>query len=63
MMGPKGMTKEEMTWWNRELKAMTETKEWKAILRKNHMSEFYKDSQQTKEFLTNQQKFYETIMK
>ncbi|MBS2968142.1 tripartite tricarboxylate transporter substrate binding protein [Metabacillus sp. KIGAM252] len=63
VMGPKGMPEEEVRRWNRELKAMTETKEWKAILKKNHLSEFYKNSQQTNEFLINQQKFYETIMK
>jgi putative tricarboxylic transport membrane protein len=62
VMGPPGMKKSEIEFWDNALSKMVETEEWKQTLKTHNWTPFYKSSQTTKIFLKEQSKFYEMLM-
>lgn len=57
IMGPPGMSEEEIAAWDLYLSEMVKTDEWKADLENNNLEEFYMNSEETKEFLQEQNEF------
>ncbi|HZG73616.1 MAG TPA: tripartite tricarboxylate transporter substrate binding protein [Chondromyces sp.] len=62
LMGPPGMTEEEVEFWNSQIKKMIETDEWKAVLKENGWDSFYHDSRETKVFLEKQNRMYNELL-
>ncbi|MTH55687.1 tripartite tricarboxylate transporter substrate binding protein [Bacillus mangrovi] len=62
IMGPEGMSEEEIQEWDKKLKTLSESKEWAAFLKENHLTGFYKNSTEASAFLAEQQLFYETVL-
>lgn len=63
VMGPPNMSEKEIAYWNQKIRIMVNTKEWKAILKNNDWNDFYKDSEEARVFLEEQNNQYETLMK
>ncbi|MEK4304307.1 MULTISPECIES: tripartite tricarboxylate transporter substrate binding protein [Oceanobacillus] len=62
IMGPPGMSEEEIASWDLYLSEMVETEEWQTDLENNNLEEFYMNSEETKEFLQDQNEFFEGIV-
>ena len=62
IVGPADMTEEEISYWNKLIKEMTETEAWDKLMKKNKWESFYKDSHETKKFLEEQEKIYRQLL-
>jgi len=62
VMGPPGMTANEIAFWDEALSKMTETKEWKQTLKEYNWTSFYNNSEKTHLFLKEQSGYYEKLM-
>jgi tripartite-type tricarboxylate transporter receptor subunit TctC len=62
VMGPPDMTEEEIAYWDEKLGEMVKTDEWQKVLENNDWDGFYKDSEETKQFLEEQEKLYEGLV-
>lgn len=62
IMGPEGMTQEEIDVWDEWLSSMVETDEWNTILKNNDLDAFYMDSSETTAFMEEQATFFEEII-
>ncbi|WP_347177932.1 tripartite tricarboxylate transporter substrate-binding protein [Sporosarcina thermotolerans] len=62
IMGPPGMTEEEIAYWNQTIKKMTETEAWGKLIRKNKWESFYKGSSEAKRFLEEQERMYRQLL-
>lgn len=51
LIGPKGMTDAQTAYWDKALRAMTETDEWKKDLEKNNWSNEYMRSAETRKYV------------
>ena len=56
LVGPKNMTPDEIAWWDNVLKKATSSPEWSAAVKRNLWTADYKNSTDTKVFLTGEQK-------
>ena len=62
IVGPPQMTDKEIAFWNKMIKEMTETEAWAKLMEKNKWESFYKDSNETKKFLEEQEKHYRRLI-
>ncbi|WP_431801619.1 tripartite tricarboxylate transporter substrate binding protein [Halobacillus andaensis] len=62
IMGPPDMTEEEIAYWDEKIGEMVETEAWKTLLKNNEWQSFYKDSQESKEFLQQQTENYDELL-
>ncbi|MFS0634276.1 tripartite tricarboxylate transporter substrate-binding protein [Mesobacillus foraminis] len=62
VMGPAGMTEEEIQFWDETFAQMVSTKEWKQTLKKYMWKDFYKNSKETKKYLEEQSRMYEELL-
>ncbi|UOQ45542.1 tripartite tricarboxylate transporter substrate binding protein [Halobacillus salinarum] len=63
IMGPKDMTEEEVAYWDEKLSKMVKTDAWKEVLKNNDWEGFYKDSEESKQFLKQQHDQYQKLVK
>lgn len=63
VMGPAGMTPEEIAYWDETLGKMVQQQSWKDDMKKQNMDEFYLDSAKTKAFLEQQSKDMADLLK
>lgn len=54
MIGPKGLTADQITYWERALSAVVQTDEWKESLQKNLQERAFLNSKETQQFLESQ---------
>lgn len=54
VVGPPGMSEEEIAYWETTFEKMVETESWKTFLKNSGMNTFYKNSEETKSFLDEQ---------
>lgn len=62
ILGPPNMTEEQIAYWDDKLAKMVETDSWKQLLENNGWEDFYKDSAETKSFLTEQTEMYKELI-
>lgn len=62
VMGPKGMTPEQVKWWDDALAKMVETLEWKADVERNGWTPGYRDSVETAAYVASEQQRYTKIL-
>jgi putative tricarboxylic transport membrane protein len=62
LLGPRGMTAEQIAYWDRVLAALTKTEEWKQDLAKNFWEDAYADSASTRKRLDQEYAEYKTIL-
>lgn len=62
VMGPKGMTDEQIKYWDEKIKEMVETEQWQQILKENEWESFYKNHEETKVFLQEEALFYKKLV-
>ncbi|WP_010651393.1 Bug family tripartite tricarboxylate transporter substrate binding protein [Oceanobacillus massiliensis] len=62
IMGPADMSDEEVAYWDEKLGEMVQSEEWKEVLENNDWDDFYKNSEDTKAFLDEQQELYKGLV-
>ncbi len=62
IMGPPNMSKDEIAYWDDKIGKMVKTDAWKKILMNNEWEPFYKNSTDTKQFLSEQNKNYDELI-
>lgn len=62
IMGPPDMTEEEIAFWDEKLGAMVETDQWNEVMENNDWSGFYKNSEETQQFMEEQHDLYTTLV-
>ena len=62
VMGPKNMSKTERAYWNKTMKKVVQSDQWKKIRQNKDWDAFYKDSYETEAFLNAQQKKYQQLI-
>lgn len=62
VMGPPDMTEEQIAWWDEKLSAMVETEQWEEVMNNNDWDSFYKDSEETKQFMAEQTELYDDLV-
>ncbi|MEC1475890.1 tripartite tricarboxylate transporter substrate binding protein [Bacillus haynesii] len=62
VLGPKNMTKEEISYWDQVFKKITSSPEWKQKINEQEWESYYLNSKETKRFLEEQSAFYQNIM-
>lgn len=62
VVGPPNMTEEEIKYWDETFAKMVETETWKAFLESSGMSNYYLNSQETKEFLEQQNEMAKELL-
>ncbi|MEW9670536.1 Bug family tripartite tricarboxylate transporter substrate binding protein [Ammoniphilus sp. 3BR4] len=63
VLGPKEMGEAEIAYWDEKFKALSETEEWKRLLEADGVEGEYKNSQDFKKFLDEQDKQISDLMK
>ncbi|SDJ27270.1 tripartite tricarboxylate transporter substrate binding protein [Salimicrobium halophilum] len=63
IMGPPDMTEEQIAYWDEKLGNMVETEQWQTVLDNNDWEGFYKNSEETEQFMKEQHDLYETLVK
>ena len=61
-MGPPNMTSEAIAYWDNVFSKMVKTPEWKAVLKQNQWSDYYKDSSETAVLLEENEKIYRELI-
>ncbi|MGY4690632.1 tripartite tricarboxylate transporter substrate binding protein [Salibacterium sp. K-3] len=62
VMGPPDMTEEEIAYWDKKISRMIETDAWKTVLENNEWQSFYKNSEESRQFLEEQTQNYEELI-
>ncbi|KZE38674.1 hypothetical protein AV656_07160 [Bhargavaea cecembensis] len=62
IMGPPGMTEEEIAYWDEQLAAMAETELWQEIVENNDWESYYMNSEETSAFLKEQTAMYKGLV-
>jgi len=62
LIGPADMSEEEIAYWDEKLSKLAESDSWKQILENNEWESYYKDSEETSEFLKEQVTKYEELI-
>lgn len=62
IMGPPDMTEEEVAYWDEKIGRMVETDQWKKILENNDWEGFYKNSEESKVFMEEQNELYQELV-
>ncbi|WKA59715.1 tripartite tricarboxylate transporter substrate-binding protein [Planococcus shenhongbingii] len=63
IMGPPDMTEDEIRFWDQTIEKMVQTEQWQQTLEKYMWKDFYMNSSETTQFLEQQSKMYEDLMK
>ncbi|SDI02838.1 Tripartite-type tricarboxylate transporter, receptor component TctC [Planococcus glaciei] len=63
IMGPPNMAKDEIQFWDETFGEMVQTEEWQQTIEQYMWKDFYMNSSETTEFLEEQSKMYEELMK
>ncbi|KOF08697.1 membrane protein [Planococcus glaciei] len=63
IMGPPNMSKDEIQFWDETFGEMVQTEEWQQTIEQYMWKDFYMNSSETTEFLEEQSKMYEELMK
>ncbi|MBP2076774.1 tripartite tricarboxylate transporter substrate binding protein [Oceanobacillus polygoni] len=63
IMGPPGMSENEIAKWDEYLSSMVKTEEWQTDLDNNDLDNFYMDSKETLAFLEKQHDFFKDIVR
>ena len=62
LMGPRGMTAEQIAYWDRVLLALTKTEDWRKDLQDNYWDEGYADAKTTRKRLDEEYAEYKAIL-
>ncbi|SFP59911.1 tripartite tricarboxylate transporter substrate binding protein [Salibacterium halotolerans] len=62
IMGPPDMTEEEIAYWDEKISQMIETDAWQTVLENNEWQSFYKDSEESRQYLEKQTQNYEELI-
>jgi len=62
VMGPPNMTEAQIEFWDEKLGAMVDTEQWIEVINNNDWDPFYKDSEETKQFLDEQNELYTSLV-
>ncbi|MFB5660242.1 tripartite tricarboxylate transporter substrate binding protein [Alteribacillus sp. HJP-4] len=62
IMGPPDMTEEEIAYWDERFQTMIESEDWAQILENNQWDDYYMDSEETAEFMKEQEKVYNDLL-
>ena len=62
VIGPPGMTRDQVAYWDAVFAKTAATKEWKEILARNYWADEYRDSARTKVFLDEDYKDLRVIL-
>ncbi|SIT72514.1 tripartite tricarboxylate transporter substrate binding protein [Edaphobacillus lindanitolerans] len=62
IMGPPGMSEDEIAYWDDKLGEMVQTDQWLDLLDNNDWDDYYMDSKETTKFLGEQTKLYEELV-
>lgn len=63
IMGPPNMAKDEIQFWDETFGEMVQTEEWQQTIEQYMWKDFYMNSSETTDFLEEQSKMYEKLMK
>jgi len=63
IMGPPNMAKDEIQFWDETFGKMVQTEGWQQTIEQHLWKDFYMNSSETTEFLEDQSKMYEELMK
>lgn len=63
IMGPPNMSKDEIQFWDETFGEMVQTEEWQQTIEQYMWKDFYMNSSETTDFLEEQSKMYEKLMK
>jgi putative tricarboxylic transport membrane protein len=62
LMGPRGLTADQIAFWDRVLSALTKTDEWKKDLQDNYWDDGYMDAKSTRKHLDDEYAEYKAIL-
>lgn len=62
IMGPPDMTEEEVAYWDETISQMVETEAWQTVLENNGWQDYYMNSEESREFLEEQNQMYEDLV-
>src|SRR5690606_12977695 len=63
IMGPPNMSKDEIQFWDETFGEMVQTEGWQQTIEQYMWKDFYMNSSETTDFLEEQSKMYEKLMK
>ena len=62
VIGPRGMTPQQVAWWDETLARLTHHEDWRKELERNMWSDFYTPSRESRRFLDQQNVELRTLM-